>query len=259
MTPPGLQRHLLDARLAGALLALAAACLADGAAAQAGGQPVPAAASDNPASWSALKPAQREALAPLRDDWHHLDSIQQQRWIGIADRFPTMSPEARERAQSRMADWSRMSPEQRGEARLRYREAQRVDPAERRDRWQEFQALTPEQRQQWLERSRRNPTASARVPAAPGGDADRRSATGSDRPTRLAPRSTDGATLRGPTGATTRLLDAPLAAPAAPLQPGRPKIVTSPSLVDRATLLPRTGPQAPSGDATTRKRPEAAR
>lgn len=212
-----------------------------------GGEPVPVvvAQAEAPAQWSALSPTRRSALAPLRSEWSGLDDAQRLKWIEVADRFPTMSPESRERMQARMSDWARLSPEERGAARLRYREAQRIDPQERRARWQEYQSLSPEDRQRWIEKSSRGSRPSAGH-ATPGQKAPPAPLHGADP-----------ATLRAPSGATTTLIDPrPLEAPS---RASRSRVVTSPALVDRDTLLPRSGPQAttPRSERGRRSREES--
>ena len=47
--------------------------------------------------------------------------------------------------QARMEAWSRLSPQERGQARLRYQQAQTVPPQERRERWEQYQALPADQ------------------------------------------------------------------------------------------------------------------
>lgn len=188
---------------------------------------------DAPVPWSALSPARREALAPLHGEWARLDPSQRLKWLEVADRFPSMSAESRARMQARMGEWTRMTPAERGTARQRFQEAQRIDPQERRARWQEYQSLSAEERQRWADRSSRESAASARpwperatrVPP-PGG---------------VAPHALEDATIRPPAGATTTLIDQPRRE--RPGADGRPSIATSPALVDRDTLLPRSGPQ----------------
>ncbi len=78
------------------------------------------------ADWRSLSAAEQRALAPLQRDWAQLDEAQKEKWIEIAQRLPSMSPEQRQRIQDRMADWARMTPAERGQARLRFLQAQRT-------------------------------------------------------------------------------------------------------------------------------------
>lgn len=205
--------------------------------AQTRGEPVPrpaASASD----WNDLDPARRSALSPLRVEWPRLDESQRLRWLDVADQFPSLSPESRSRLQSRMADWARLTPAQRLDARERYRQAQQIDPAERRARWEQFQALPPDERQRWSERSGQRQRSATSPPAAPADPA---------RPGDFEAAAEAAPSRRGGVGATTPRFNTLLPLDAA--TPARGRIETSPGRLDRSTLLPRTGPQASGRDA----------
>src|SRR5512143_2550038 len=60
--------------------------------------------------WQRLKPAQREALKPLQQEWPQIDAARKQKWIELADRLPGMPAEERARIQGRMADWAELTP-----------------------------------------------------------------------------------------------------------------------------------------------------
>ncbi len=49
--------------------------------------------------WPELTIAQREALAPLADDWERLDLQTKKKWVEIANRYPKMQPEEQTRTQ----------------------------------------------------------------------------------------------------------------------------------------------------------------
>ena len=133
-------RRPLSARFAAALLAV---CLA-----------VPAAALAQPArktpGWAQLTVEQQEILAPLKADWERIEPDQRRKWIGIAKRFPKMTPVGQKRVQSRMEKWVKLSPEQRRQARENYKRIAKVPPDKRgdlRQQWAEYQALPPHERQ----------------------------------------------------------------------------------------------------------------
>jgi hypothetical protein len=185
-------------------------------------------------AWGTLSPSQRAALDPLRDDWTRLSPDQQQKWLVIANRFQSLPPAERERLQRRMDNWVQLSPGERERARQNYQESRRYDGDDRRARWEAYQALPPERRQEL-----------ARDAA---GD-DRRAPT-----TRRGPRADDGeregmksnlvrplpAAPPGRTGATT---PSRLAQPPAHQQAGLPKIAATPGFVEPRTLLPQRGAQ----------------
>jgi hypothetical protein len=202
-------------------------------------------------SWSHLTPAQRTALAPLEKEWSGIDALRKEKWLEIADRFPQMSPDERNRVQTRMTQWARMSPKERGEARLHYQELRQLTPAERQERWEKYQALPPEQRAKLAERGQPGADKAANAPGAAASRAPTAGAN-SNRKSNLVtlPPATPGnAKAVAPTvvqakpGATTNLMSRP---PAPPLhqQPGLPKVAATPGFVDSTTLLPRRGAQA---------------
>lgn len=201
-------------------------------------------------SWSQLSPSQRAALEPLRNDWDQLDAGRKQKWLEVAARFGQMSPKRQERVRERMTEWARLSPSQRTEARVNYQQSKQIAPQDKQARWEAYQALTPEERAALAARA--GPAARTASQASPA-QALRKAPVDA-----LAPKSNIVAPSRGnvpppkpiaPTvvqgnpGATTRLVNSPPKPPPYQ-QPGQPKIEATPKQVDRATLLPKTGPQA---------------
>lgn len=120
------------------LLALALALCA-------GAQGAPA--KKNPA-WSELSAEHQHILAPLKAEWNSLEPARKRKWLGIARRYPKMSPQAQERVQKRMEKWASLTPEQRRQVRERYREIARKSAQTRRlrEQWAKYQALPPEER-----------------------------------------------------------------------------------------------------------------
>jgi hypothetical protein len=204
-------------------------------------------------AWTVLTPAQRAALAPLRQDWATIDAARKQKWVEVAQKFPSLSPAERERIQQRMAEWARMTPVERGRARLHFQESRLILPDERQALWEAYQAL-PQQERQALAARAAGPTPAAKAPAArpqtrpsepvakqnvvPGA-----SGRGNSRP--VAP-----TVVQARPGASTQLISRP---PAPPVhhQAGLPKIAATQGFVDPATLLPMRGPQAAAVAAVT--------
>jgi hypothetical protein len=210
--------------------------------------------------WSALKPAQQSALAPLQNDWPALDAERKAKWLELAARMPSLPADEQQRIQTRMTEWARLTPAERGRARLQFQQARELGGDHRQAQWDAYQALPADQRRALAEQSK--PAASGAKPARPDG----RPAVGiaaaasasTSTPTAASNQKRNfvvsggasgaQATPVSPTsvqaspGATTTLISKP-AEPPAHHQPGLPKIAATGGFVDPATLLPRRGPQ----------------
>ena len=126
--------------------------LAGGSLAQAPEKPKPAAkaAKAQRPAWAELTADQQMVLAPLKADWESLEPERRRKWIGIANRYSKMKPEAQERVQRRMQAWASLTPEQRRQARENYKRIakQRAEKREKlREAWAAYQALPPHERQ----------------------------------------------------------------------------------------------------------------
>ena len=208
--------------------------------------------------WQKLKPAQRDALGPLQQDWSGIDAVRKQKWLQLSDRMPAMPPDERARVQARMADWAKLTPVERGQARLSYEESRQIPVPDRRSRWEAYQALSPEQKGELAARA-----AAARAPN--GADNPSRRAAGSlarpehaekagreipqaksnivPNPAYAAPRRLVGPTVvQAAPGATTTLVTRH-PSPPPHQQTGLPKIAATPEFVNKSTLLPQRGAQ----------------
>lgn len=96
--------------------------------------------------WSELTPTQQFVLAPFADQWNTWPLAEKRAWVELADRVPRMSAEQQARAHERIHEWAALSPEQRRLARQNYRLAQQLPKDERVAQWQQYEALTPEQK-----------------------------------------------------------------------------------------------------------------
>ena len=212
--------------------------------------------------WQKLRPAQRDALKPLQQEWAGIDASSKLKWMQLADRMPEMHVEERSRVQDRMSDWAKLTPAERGQARLRYQEAKQVPPSDRRSRWDAYQALPPEQKDELAARAaaaRKAPPVAQRGEEVGFGRADRSSRDGPQAKSNIVPNPAYSAPPRpiGPTviqaapGATTTLVTR-RPNPPAHQQTGLPKIAATPEFVNKSTLLPQRGPQGaavrPVGD-----------
>jgi hypothetical protein len=206
--------------------------------------------------WQGLTPAQREALAPLEREWPSIDAARKQKWVAIAGRYQALSPEERARIHSRMVEWAKLTPAERGQARLRFEEARQVPAPDRSARWQAYQALPPEQREQFAARAAR--AASAPVATDPSTKPrpltrDSKEAKSNIVPNPAlaqAPRPVAPTLVQAAPGATTTLITR-RPAPPPHQQSGMPKIAATPEFVHRSTLLPKRGPQAAAVASST--------
>lgn len=201
--------------------------------------------------WNQLSAAQRGVLAPLQSAWSAMDGQRKDKWVELANRYPSLAPAEQQRIQSRMADWSQLPPSQRGQARLNFQEARQVPAEERQARWEAYRSLSEDQRRQLAERAaqrdaqRSQPQSVLGVgPPAPATAVQSKANLVPTQPDpSVAPKTVSPTTVQAGVGATTRPI-AQRPAPAAHQPPGQPKISTQPAFVDSQTLLPRRGAQA---------------
>lgn len=100
--------------------------------------------------WSLLSTQQQAILAPLAAEWDKLDNIRRKKWLGIAERYPAMTPDEQRRTQDRMREWASLTSEQRAKARGSYKDFNRL-PSEQqqavKQKWEAYSNLPPEERQ----------------------------------------------------------------------------------------------------------------
>ena len=130
-------------------------------------------------TWSELNLHQRTILAPLSNDWDALDAPRKKKWIGIAKRYPSMSPSEQEKVPRRMQDWAKLSPEQRRTAREGFKSLSKLPPEKKqslRDKWEEYQQLPEEEREKLrsIQKAKKlpmkpsgSPTSSAKIEPSP--------------------------------------------------------------------------------------------
>lgn len=194
-------------------------------------------------SWSSLSAPQRKALAPLERDWSTIDASRKAKWLEIAGRFPSLPADEQQRLQARMAEWAAMTPSQRGQARLSFQEAKQIPPQQKQARWEAYQALSAEERQALAERAKPKATKPAAAGSASMDAVPKRNLAASSPAARPTIKPVAPTVVQAAPGATTTLMNKSPSPP--PHQkPGQPKIVATPSQVDRSTLLPKRGPQA---------------
>ncbi len=132
-----------------------------------------------PTPWTELSSEQKQILAPLARDWNSLDLQRQTKWLLIAQRYGSFTPDEKARMQERMKEWAHLSPNDRKLARDSFTSVQKV-PAEQRgtvkdnirQQWYEYQSLAESEkerlRSEGLLRSGKLPPTSAQQPSASG-------------------------------------------------------------------------------------------
>ena len=106
----------------------------------------PAARPESRPAWTELTPQQQQSLMPLAASWRTLGEAHKRKWLALSENFHSMPPPEQSRLHSRMAEWAVLSPQQRNTARLNFAEAQKVAPDDKRAKWEEYQALPPEEK-----------------------------------------------------------------------------------------------------------------
>lgn len=101
-------------------------------------------------AWSQLDERQKNILVPLAGNWDEMENIRRKKWLGIAERYPNLTPAEQGRVQVRMRDWAALTPEQRARARNTYKEFKQL-PAEQKEtlkqKWEAYSNLPPEEKQ----------------------------------------------------------------------------------------------------------------
>ncbi len=114
--------------------------------------------------WSTLTPAQQLALRPLASTWTQLSDLQKRKWISLSANFSTLPIADQTKLHARMAQWAALSPKQREQARLNFAEAQKIAPEQKNEKWQAYQALSPEEKQKLATSIRPTPPRTALAP-----------------------------------------------------------------------------------------------
>jgi hypothetical protein len=100
--------------------------------------------------WSQLGTQQKAVLAPLAGEWDKMENIRRKKWLGIAERYPTMSQDEQRRMQERMREWASLTPEQRAKARDIYKDFNQLPTEQKqavKQKWEAYSNLPPEERQ----------------------------------------------------------------------------------------------------------------
>ncbi len=130
-------------------------------------------------SWAQLSTEQKSILAPLAGEWDSMDGFRRKKWLGIAQRYPSLSPDEQARMQRRMTDWAKLTPEERKRAREKYQSLQKAPPEKKeavKQKWEEYKELPESEKSRLKAEAARKPTprpaplkpAAVAKPTAPG-------------------------------------------------------------------------------------------
>ena len=172
--------------------------------------------------WRELSVEQQQALGPLASQWASLSEVQKRKWLVIAQNQSSLSPAEKAVQHSRMTEWVGLSREQREQARFNFDEVKRVPAAERKAKWEAYQALSAEEKQRLASTATKRPQGAAGTirPVPAQKLAPVPSPQGAGRPgprIELAPQPTAVPTLA--VGEPPAAPPAPNAAPVVPLLP----------------------------------------
>ena len=169
--------------------------------------------------WRDLTVQQQQALSPLAAHWEGLSESQKRKWLVISHNQGKLSPEERAVQHSRMTEWAGLSRQQREQARFNFDEVKQVPAAERKAKWEAYQALSDEEKRRLADSAAKRPQGAA----------------GTIRPVpaqKLAP--VPAARVAGRPGPRIELAPAPAPAPA----PAKQTQAESPASVAPAPVVP---------------------
>ena len=141
--------------------------------------PVTTAKASNPKAlvsrpvWAQLTVQQQIALRPLSDSWDPISEAQKRKWLELSKTFASLSEDEQARMHGRMVEWVAMSPQERAQARLNFAKTRELatdlSADEKKAKWQSYQALTADEKQQLADKATPKPTgaATAVTPVAP--------------------------------------------------------------------------------------------
>lgn len=192
-------------------------------------------------TWQSLTPAQRDLLAPLADDWDRLGPTQRSKWLNATPRLAALPAPELARLHERMRDWAHLTPSERANARVSFQVAKQVDAEQRQAKWEAYQALPPEKRQELADKAaaRRQAQTKATGPNPKPLAAAPKSNVVPAAPRLVAAVPVAGSLIQAKPGATTVLITRTLAQPSHHAA-GESKVVADPALVDPKTLLPKS-------------------
>lgn len=156
--------------------------------------------------WNELTIQQKTVLAPLGGDWDAMEYYRRKKWIGIAVRFPAMTPDEQRRVQSQMQEWGKLTPEQRRLAREKFQTVTQL-PSEKKQelkqKWEEYSSLPEEEKEKHKQQANSKPIAKPGRPAAAGAPPPSPTASTAATPSTAVATTASGASVTAPHVATS--------------------------------------------------------
>lgn len=112
-------------------------------------------------SWAQLTAEQKRVLAPLSGEWDKMENFRRKKWLGIAQRYQSLSPDEQARMQRRMIAWAKLTPDERKRAREQYKSLQKAPPEKKEAvklKWQEYKELPESERARLKAEATQKPT-----------------------------------------------------------------------------------------------------
>ena len=135
-------------------------------AAAANGAASPKAVATTKPLWNELSNEQQHALKPLASHWNTLNAGQKRKWLALSRNYANMPADDQVTLHSRMIEWAALSNQQRAQARLNFAEVKRVPADERKLKWEQYQALSEEEKRKLAESAPPKPRGAA-LPVRP--------------------------------------------------------------------------------------------
>ncbi len=111
--------------------------------------------------WRDLTAEQQKTLGPLSALWDTLPELQKRKWLIISRNQARLSPEERAVQHGRMTEWASLSRQQREQARFNFDEVKQVPAAERKAKWEAYQALSIEEKRRLADAAAKRPKGAA--------------------------------------------------------------------------------------------------
>lgn len=109
--------------------------------------------------WKKLSNAEQQALKPLAWSWDSMSPGQQRKWLEISKNYPALSLAEQTRMHARMSEWASLTTQERAQARLNFGKttelSKELSAAEKRAKWEAYQALPAQEKQKLTEKAER--------------------------------------------------------------------------------------------------------
>ncbi len=112
-------------------------------------------------SWKELSAEQQRVLAPLAGEWNQMEGFRRKKWLGIAQRYSSLTPDEQTRVQRRMTAWAKLTPDERKRARDQYKSLKTAPPEQKqavKQKWEEYKELPESEKTRLKAEAARKPT-----------------------------------------------------------------------------------------------------